>query len=273
MSNLDMVAATAAYFCRVNAYDCHAVVTDDTGMVVQFVPAQSYSLDMKVGTVLTGGVLAECLATKKKVTRIIPEYAFGVKLKVVVEPVFEENGRLSGTISLGTSMKEQEAIHQAAQSIASTTQQMMATTEEVAATASQLAMELGQVKGGGENVLVEVQKTDAILQFVSEIANKSNLLGLNAAIEAARAGDHGRGFAVVAEEIRKMATNSSQSVKDITFIMKAIRGETEAVVKTIVHTTEYGERQAAACEEISAAMQQLNMTVAALENIAKITSA
>ena len=271
MKKLEAVAAAAEAFCKVNAYDCHAMVTDAASRIIQFFPARTYRVDMKVGTVLTGGVVAECLASKKRVARVLPSKVFGVKLKVIVDPVFEDDGTLSGTVSLGTSMSMQDSLHNVAQSIAATAEQMLATAEELAASAERLAVELNKVKGGGETVLAEIHRTDGILKFVSEVAENSNLLGLNAAIEAARAGGHGRGFAVVADEIRKMAVNSSQSVNDIKAILQKIQNETQSVVGTIVEITSMGERQAAATEEISEAMQQLTSTVAELEKMAEIS--
>ena len=110
-----------------------------------------------------------------------------------------------------------------------------------------------------------------VLQFVSEVANSSNLLGLNAAIEAARAGEVGRGFAVVADEIRKMAINSSESVKNIKTIMQTIQNESQEVVRTIVTTAEFSEQQAKATGEISAVMQQLTSNAAELEKIATVS--
>jgi len=126
-----------------------------------------------------------------------------------------------------------QGLMESADSLGAKINDAVTNTKNVAASAIEGQKELYNASEKMLTVIEESRSVNAVLNVISDISDKINLLSLNASIEAARAGEYGRGFAVVADEVSKLADQTASSVKDISTMLNTTNERLEKHTHTI----------------------------------------
>ncbi|NLG87281.1 MAG: chemotaxis protein, partial [Firmicutes bacterium] len=124
-----------------------------------------------------------------------------------------------------------------------------------------------EVATAGEQAAAGVKGTAGVLDLIRKLARQTNILGLNANIEAARAGESGRGFAVVAAEVRKLAAESDESVKQAAVAIDDLQKFLQQVRASMEETLMATEAQVDSAEKIGSSLASLSQACAQLADL------
>ncbi|MBV7273682.1 chemotaxis protein [Clostridiaceae bacterium UIB06] len=236
---------------------------------LNYVQSENMKVQVKPGDpIKTEGIIYKAIQTGKIQSDVVPKERNGFAFKAVAVPIKDNQGKVSGVITVGNSLEKQEQMHNLSLNLSTALQQITAAVTDIANIAQNIAEINGKMLIDTQEYTEEIKRTKEILQVLNNISSKTNILGLNAAIEAARAGDAGRGFKIVAEEIRKLSNLSTESIGKTKGILELIKEVFDGFSVDIGKSSEMTQEQAATLQEIAAALEKINSTASVLEEIA-----
>ena len=261
----------------------HAIVCDSSGTIIADSAKQRVGISHEGAKRILSTPIDEIQITAEDEARSQGKMRQGLSLAIkldgeklgtfgVVGPieVVKPVGRVAAAMMVSllrdeeikTTLKEHvermgEALDQAAGAI----EEMAASSEEVASVSQTVATE-------AQKAMEQVKATEGVTDFIRRVSKQTNLLGLNAAIEAVRAGEQGKGFSVVAGEVRKLAEESNRSANEINDLMKKFQHTMGDIVKGVLQNNVIAQEQARATQEIAQMVIELQQVGNELNELA-----
>jgi methyl-accepting chemotaxis protein len=266
---------------------------DEIGQLLGAMQAMAGNLREMVGR-LQGGV-TQLSSSAQSLSTVTEQTRQGV------------NGQKLETDQVATAMSQMTAtVHEVArnaEAAAASTEQADRRVDSGSQVVRQTLQRIDQLAGAMDATTASIQRLsqdtqriDAVLEVIKNVAEQTNLLALNAAIEAARAGEQGRGFAVVADEVRALAKRTQQSTAEIEALIAALRegsrravadmaqsaslvsqtveganqteGALTAIAEAVARIFEMNQQIAAAAEQQTAVAEEINRSVTSIRDIA-----
>lgn len=242
----------------------------DTEKLLINIPGKTFSLNVKPGDPLAeGDIITEAIRRNTDKTALVPKEIFGFPLIAHAIPIHDEKGKVIGGVGLGTSLEKANKLFEMAESFSAIVEQTATSIEDISDSVSVLAEQVTEVSSQMKDVSTSAEQIGQISSVVKGISDQSNLLGLNAAIEASRAGDAGKGFSVVANEIRKLATNSKENVNQINEITNTIQQLLQKLNVSFTDINKLTDNQAGAIQEFTATIQEMSKNAQDLADMAE----
>lgn len=226
-------------------------------------------LDIKPGDIVKeGSVTGMALKKKDRILSKIGKEVYGIPYIGASYPIFED-GNVVGAMATVVPITLQENLNASAITLQDDINAIALAIETLAASSQELAAAANDLNNTAQEINEEIKQTDEISVLITDVAERTHLLGLNAAIESARAGEHGKGFSIVAGEIRKMSENTKSQVKGIKTNLKAMKESMASVTMAFENIAASSEQQAASTQEISIVLDSLKELSTALKQQAE----
>lgn len=247
-----------------------SIVDRDQNKVYFASPGTKVDLGVKTGDTMKVTEELRQAYAGKNVSKDIPAEFYGVLLHTKTYPI-KENGRVVGALSLVFSMENQEKLQSYLSHLQNAVIGLQDKVHLVASHSEELAATSTEITVQSRQALADSEASHSVTDFIKSISQQTNLLGLNASIEAARAGQHGAGFNIVAQEVRKLSLETKSATEKIEDSLKNITQNLQGLMGSMNQINTASNEQAELVQGFSSTIEELGSLSSQMGQLVKET--
>ncbi|MQQ33234.1 HAMP domain-containing protein [Pseudomonas sp. SZ57] len=243
---------------------------DELGLLQNTMQHMTVSLRNLIGGISNG--VTQIATAAEELSAVSEQTSAGVtQQKLEVDQVATAMNQMASTVQEVAQNTEDasQAARQASDRAAHGSSVVQHATREI----SQLAGEVGQLGEAMQRLIQDSDKIGGVIDVIKAVAEQTNLLALNAAIEAARAGEQGRGFAVVADEVRSLAQRTQSSTTEIEALIKSLQDGTGAASELMNASRQRTEGTVALARQAEESLLEITHSIVTIEQMSQQISA
>ncbi|GIP40535.1 putative sensory transducer protein YfmS [Paenibacillus sp. J31TS4] len=258
MNALEALVQAAPYFKQIFPQDVMIGITDQE-VFVYYEPSAKVNFGDMVGKPVPkeDPTINGALSGQVCMERVSAElYGHSFVSKAI--PVLGPEGEVLGAFAVAYTLETEEQMEKLTGEVESISGHLVDMVQSVAAQSEELSATTAQILENTRRAVSQSEQVNEVTGFIREISETTNLLGLNAAIEAARVGELGAGFGVVASEVRKLSVHTKEATEKIEAALRDVQRSIKQMEQEIASIAASSNAQAELVTEFSGAIDDLN---------------
>ncbi|KJD47484.1 methyl-accepting chemotaxis protein [Paenibacillus terrae] len=270
MNTVDALIAAIPYIQQIMREKVTLCLLDRTH-VLAYSESEGMELGFETGSELLEGYQNFSMLKNGREPSLthVPAELLGYPLDMVSIPVFDENGEVVAAFAASYNLTNKNQLDQIVTENLSITEHLIDMVQHVAAHSEELQATSEQILKNTQIAVQNSGKINQVAVFIKEISDQTNLLGLNAAIEAARVGEAGAGFGIVAQEVRKLSVESKKATVDIEAALKDVQNSVRQMEEEIEQIVASSQEQATLVNSFTEIMERMQQASETMQHLAK----